>query len=108
MPTRLLAIGFILILGVAGCGQAQTTPLKAARVTIDGATHTAHPPACSQIQSYRTIDIGDQNGHIEAVVMLSGDQVIPQWVKIRDVAGFTGSFWHGGVGEAHADLTNSG
>ena len=106
MPTRLLAIGFILILGVAGCGQAQTTPLKAARVTIDGATHTARPAACSQIQSYRTIDIRDENGHVEAVVVPSGYRAIPQWVKIRDIGGFTGSFWHGGVGDADAEVTN--
>ena len=107
MQTRSLAIGFILIFGVAGCGQAQTRPLKAARVTIDGDTHTARPAACSQIQSYRTIDIGDQDGQLEAVVLLSGDRVVPQWVKIRNIAGFTGSFWLGGVGGAHADVANS-
>ena len=107
MQTRLLAVAFILIVGVAGCGQAPTTPAKAARVTIDGATHTTRPAACSQIQSYRTIDIGDQNGHVEAVVVLSGSRAIPQWVKIRNVDGFTGSFWQGGVGDAHADVTNT-
>jgi lipoprotein antigen len=107
VQNRLLAVGFVLIAGAAGCGQAQTTPLKPARVTVDGATHTARPAACSQIQSYRTIDITDRNGHVEAVVMLNGDRVIPQWVKIRDIDGFTGSFWHGGVGNAHADLTNT-
>ena len=107
MQSRLLAVGFVLIAGVAGCGQAQTTPLKPARVTIDGATHTTRPAACSQIQSYRTIDISDRNGHLEAVVTLSGDRVIPEWVKIRDIDGFTGSFWHGGVGNAHAELTNT-
>jgi hypothetical protein len=107
VQTRLLAVAFILIVGVAGCGQAPTTPAKAARVTIDGATHTTRPAACSQIQSYRTIDIGDQNGHVEAVVVLSGSRAIPQWVKIRNVDGFTGSFWQGGVGDAHADVTNT-
>ena len=104
---RLLAIGFIVVAGVAGCGQKQTTPLKPARVTIDGATHTARPAACSQIQAYRTLDIPDHSGHIEAVVVLNGDRAIPQWVKIRDVDGFTGSFWQGGVGDAHADVTNT-
>jgi len=106
---RLLAVAFILIAaaGVAGCGQAQTTPRKAARVTIDGTTRTARPAACSQIQAYRTIDIRDENGHVEAVVVLSGYRVIPQWVKIRNVDGFTGSYWQGGVGDAHADVTNS-
>ena len=107
MQNRLLAVAFILVVGVAGCGQAQTTARKVARVSIDGATHTTRPAACSQIQSYRTLDIGDQNGHIEAVVVLSGYRAIPQWVKIRDIDGFTSSFWQGGVGDAHAEVTNS-
>jgi Mycobacterium 19 kDa lipoprotein antigen len=113
VQNRLLAVVFVLLLGVAGCGQAQTLPRKAARVTIGGATHKARPAACSQIQaykpseSYRTLDVGDQNGRIEAVVLLNGDQATPQWVKIRDIDGFTGSFWQGGVGDAHAELTNN-
>ncbi len=108
MQNRWPAALFILIAaaGVAGCGQAQTMPRKAAHVTIDGTTRTARPAACSQIQSYRTIDIGDENGHVEVVVLLSGYRAIPQWVKIRNVDGFTGSYWLGGVGDAHADVTN--
>ncbi len=109
MPNRLAAVAFVLIAGaagVAGCAQAQTTSRKAARLTIDGATHTTRPAACSQDQSYRTIDVQDHDGQVEAVVLLSGYRVIPQWVKIRNIDGFTGSFWEGGVGDAHADVTN--
>ncbi|OBB64219.1 MULTISPECIES: lipoprotein LpqH [unclassified Mycobacterium] len=108
MRNRLIAVVFVLIagVGVAGCGQAQTTPRKAARLTIDGATHTTRPPACSQNQQYRTIDIKDRDGGVEAVVLTSGYRVMPQWVKIRNVDGFTGSFWEGGVGDARADVTN--
>ncbi|OBF53055.1 hypothetical protein A5756_16390 [Mycobacterium sp. 852002-53434_SCH5985345] len=108
MRNRLIAVVFVLIagVGVAGCGQAQTTPRKAARLTIDGATHTTRPPACSQNQQYRTIDIKDRDGGVEAVVLTSGYRVMPQWVKIRNVDGFTGSFWNGGVGDARADVTN--
>ncbi|OBI36976.1 hypothetical protein A5709_00965 [Mycobacterium sp. E1386] len=108
MRNRLIAVVFVVIagVGVAGCGQAQTTPRKAARLTIDGATHTTRPPACSQNQQYRTIDIKDRDGGVEAVVLTSGYRVMPQWVKIRNVDGFTGSFWEGGVGDAHADVTN--
>ena len=109
MRNRLLPMALALIAGVsgvAGCAQAQTTPRKAARVTIAGATHTTRPPACSQTQQYRTIDIGDRDGRVEAVVLLSGYRAIPQWVKIRNIDGFTGSFWQGGVGDAHADVTN--
>ncbi len=103
----MIAIAFVVVAGVAGCAQAQTTPLRAARLTIDGATHTTRPPACSQLQSYRTIDIRDRDGQVEAVVLLSGYRAIPQWVKIRNIDGFTGSFWEGGVGSAHVDVTNS-
>lgn len=108
MRNRLLAVVVLVIAGVglAGCGQAQTTPRKAARLTIDGATHSTRPPSCSQNQQYRTIDIKDHDGGVEAVVLTSGYRVMPQWVKIRNVDGFTGSFWEGGVGDAHAEVTN--
>ena len=108
MGDRLLAVALVLIAGagVAGCAQSQTTPRKAARVSIDGATHTTRPPACRQDQLYRTIDITDHDGHVEAVVLISGYRAMPQWVKIRNIDGFTGSFWQGGVGDAHADVTN--
>jgi hypothetical protein len=59
------------------------------------------------LQSYRTIDIRDRDGQVEAVVLLSGYRAIPQWVKIRNIDGFTGSFWEGGVGSARVDLTDS-
>jgi hypothetical protein len=106
MQNRLLAVAFVLLVGVAGCGEAQTLPRRAARVTIDGGSHTARPAACSQLQSYRTLDIGDQNGRVEAVVLVNGYRAVPQWVKIRDIGGFTGSFWRGGVGDADAEVSN--
>ena len=102
MRMRFVAVAVTVVAGVAGCAQAQTVPRTAARLTIDGATHSARPAACSQNQAYRTLDIPDCDGSVEAVVLLSGDRVIPQWVKIRNIDGFTGSFWEGGVGDAHA------
>jgi hypothetical protein len=108
MRSRWLPICFVLIAGtvVAGCGGPETVPRKAARLTVDGTTHTTSPADCRQDQSYRTIDIRDRGGEVEAVVSLSGYRAIPQWVKIRNIDGFTGSFWQGGVGDAHADVTN--
>jgi Mycobacterium 19 kDa lipoprotein antigen len=105
--TRFVAVAVSVVAGVAGCAQAQTVPRTAARLTIDGATHSARPAACSQNQAYRTLDIPDRDGSVEAVVLLSGDRVIPQWVKIRNIDGFTGSFWEGGVGDARADIGRS-
>lgn len=110
MHNRLVAravVALVLVATIAGCGAAETIPRHAARLTIDGNTHTTRPPACSQIQGYRTIDILDHDGRVEAVVLLSGETVIPQWVKIRNVGGFTGSFWQGGVGDAHVDLAQN-
>jgi hypothetical protein len=40
------------------------------------------------------------------VVLVSAYRVIPQWVKIRDIGGFSGSFWQGGAGDAQAEVTN--
>ena len=101
------AVALVLVATIAGCAQGETLPRKAARLTIDGNTHNTRPPACSQDQSYRSIDIRAHDGRVEAVMLLSGDRVIPQWVKIRNVDGFTGSFWEGGVGDAHVDLANN-
>jgi len=101
------AVALVLVATIAGCAQAETIPRKAARLTIDGNTHDTRPAACSQDQSYRSIDIRAHDGRVEAVMLLSGDRVIPQWVKIRNVDGFTGSFWEGGVGDAHVDLANN-
>jgi hypothetical protein len=97
----------IVVAGVAGCANAPTTPRAAAHLTIDGATHATRPAQCSQLQGYRTIDIRDRDSQVEAVVLLSGYRAIPQWVKIRNFGGFTGSFWQGGVGDAHVDLNNT-
>ncbi|GLB89092.1 hypothetical protein SRL2020448_06350 [Mycobacterium kiyosense] len=41
------------------------------------------------------------------MVLMSGDRVMPQFVKIRNVDGFTGSYYEGGVGDAHVDLAKN-
>lgn len=110
MQNRTVAVAGILVActsAVSGCGGAQIMPRKAAHVTIDGAAHTTRPPACSQIEAYRTIDIGDRGGQVQAVVLLSGDRVLPQFVKIRNIDGFTGSYYEGGVGNAHVDVNKN-
>jgi len=101
---RLVAAAVLVIASMAGCAETQTVPRKAAHLTIAGATHATSPAVCGQDQGYRTIDISDRDGKVEAVLLFSDARVIPQWVKIRNVDGFTGSFWQGGVGSAHADV----
>lgn len=105
MRKELIAVAFV-VAGVAGCSSPPTTPRAAANLTIDGATHATRPAKCSQLQGYRTIDIRDHDSQVEAVVLLSGPRTIPEWVKIHNVGGFTGSFWQGGVGDARVDVNN--
>lgn len=109
MQNRLFTVALVstaVVVSIAGCSAPQTTPRRAARLTIDGATHTTRPPSCRQDQMYRTINIPDRDGGVEAVVLLSGYRAMPQWVKIRNVDGFSGSVWQGGVGDAHVELNN--
>jgi hypothetical protein len=80
VQSRLVAkagVALAVVATISGCAQAETIPRKAARLTIDGNTHTTRPPACTQDQSYRTIDIREREGRVEAVVLLRGDRVIP-------------------------------
>jgi hypothetical protein len=103
---KVAGIAVFVAAGVSGCGDVQTVPRKAGHLTLDGATRSTRPPACSQDQQYRTIDLRDRDGQVEAVVLFNGDRVIPQWVKIRNIDGFTGSAWKGGVGDARVELAN--
>jgi len=108
---KVAGVGLVSASVVVGCADAQTVPRKAAHVTLERVTHVASPPACSRVGEdkglYQTIDIRDRGGQVEAVVLLSGDRAIPKWVKIRNVDGFNGSAWEGGVGQTHVDLVKS-
>lgn len=110
MPNRLArmaGVGLVVLAGVAGCADPQTVPRKAARLMLDGTTHVTRPPECSKVDKYQTIVIRDRDGQVEAVMLISGERAIPQWVKIRNIDGFNGSAWQGGVGETHAQLAKS-
>lgn len=99
----LAGAALVVVLGASGCaGQPLTRATQAARVTVGDETISTRAPTCGQQEMYRSIDIRDIGSRIQAVVLIKGDTAIPQWVKLRDVNGFTGSFWKGGVGDAHA------
>jgi Mycobacterium 19 kDa lipoprotein antigen len=108
---KVAGMALVVVAGVAGCGKAETVPRGAAHLTLDGTSRSTRPPACSRVGDengqYQTIDIRDHEGQVEAVVLISADRVIPKWVKIRNIDGFNGSAWAGGVGETHVDLVKS-
>jgi lipoprotein LpqH len=73
-----------------------------ASISIDGHdSGTTYPVTCDQIQWLLTIETHDVAPGFTVLVDI-GPEVLAKFVKIRDVGGFTGSFWRGGVGEGDA------
>jgi len=96
----LVAVG-----AISGCAsESHAPPERNAQVTIGGDTRTVPNIGCSSLEKYRTVDIGEGAASIEAVVVFNGMTISPEWVKISNFGGFTGSAWKGGVGSARARL----
>jgi Mycobacterium 19 kDa lipoprotein antigen len=94
----LVAVG-----AISGCtSQLHTPPERSAQVTVGGDTRTVPDIGCSYLDNYRTFDIAEGAGSIEAVIVFDGTRISPEWVKISNFGGFTGSAWKGGVGSAQA------
>ena len=90
---------------ISGCASESTAPPERnAQVTIGGDTRTVPNIGCDSLDKYRTLDIGEAAASIEAVMVFDGTKFSPEWVKISNFGGFTGSAWKGGVGSAQARL----
>lgn len=55
-------------------------------------------PRCERQQEYLSVEAGDPPGEITGVVDIGGVRPVAKWVKIRNLGGFTGDAWEGGVG----------
>jgi hypothetical protein len=96
----LVAVG-----AISGCASESTAPPERnAQVTIGDNTRTVPNIGCSDLDTYRTVDIGEGAASIEVVVVFDGTTISPEWVKISNFGGFTGSAWKGGVGSAQARI----
>lgn len=104
MPVRpltgLAATALALSAGLTGCSDQQETapPVTRATATIDGTTLAALTPRCERQQQYLSVRAGDRSGEVTGVLDVGGVRPVAEWVKIRDLGGFTGDFWRGGVG----------
>jgi hypothetical protein len=94
----------VVVAGMSACASERSAPARTARVTVDGDSQTVEI-ACSQLQGFRTINVGNEAAGLEATVLYDGTTIKPQWVKIRNFGGFTGSVWTGGVGSADASIS---
>jgi ipoprotein LpqH len=108
---------FMVVAGIAGCSSQQATPQPpgslpplTAHVSINGKdAGTTHTVNCSQVDRYMTIDTGTKDGGATAVVesVDSGSKISAQSVQIRNLGGFTGSYWTGVVGDANAGIAGT-
>jgi ipoprotein LpqH len=117
MPNRIAASTAAalaaLVLGACGSGS-QTATSGTASVTVNGNDTTIHIVKCSQVDWYRTIDIGgwyrtiDIGGDLAGVTVTIDERAQPLTttsVRIRNVGGFTGMYSQGGDGDASMTLS---
>jgi Mycobacterium 19 kDa lipoprotein antigen len=98
--TVVAAMTVVLSAGLTGCSDQQETapPVSRATVTVNGTAVGPLVPRCERQQRYLSIQAGDPPGEITGVLDVDGVRPVAKWVKIRDLGGFTGDFWEGGVG----------
>ncbi|MGH3676262.1 MAG: lipoprotein LpqH [Mycobacterium sp.] len=104
MTRRLGALAGAVSLGVAivGCSSSQQLSTPEARVVINGQGDN-YQVTCLQSGRAWTIETLDEEPGFTATVD-TGDAVTAEAVDIRNIGGFTGTFWKDNIGEADAEL----
>lgn len=102
----------VIVAGVAGCSsppprEPGALPAYTAQVTVNGwDTGRTDAVSCSQVGSLWTIDTGDTAAGTTAVVE-AGNAFTAKSVQIRNLAGFSGSYWDGHGGNADASIVGN-
>jgi ipoprotein LpqH len=106
MPNRIAAVGAaslaIVVLGACG---SQTAISSNASVTVDGKDARMQTVKCSQLEWYRTIDVGGDLARVTAVVDEHVQPLTTISVHIKNVGGFTGAYSQGGNGDANMSFS---
>lgn len=106
--TRRFTVAAVLLgaLTVAGCSSgADALTTHDARVIINGkATNALQPVTCTQTGRSWTIKTNDKEPGFTTTID-AGDEVTAQAVEIRNLGGFTGTFWDGNIGKAQAKIS---
>jgi ipoprotein LpqH len=103
LTVTMLLVGWAL----TGCGSsspaaipAEQLPPGTAHLRVNGQdVAVQHHIRCHSEQFYTTVEVGDDSAGLAAVVRNASAPAVES-VQIRNVAGFTGSFWTGLGGEA--------
>jgi ipoprotein LpqH len=102
----------VLAAGIAGCSSEPpaapqppgSLPPNTAHITVNGKdAGTITNLRCRQTSKIYTIETGNPQAGANAMIEF-GDKVTAQSVEIRNLAGFTGSYWEGTVGNGEATM----
>jgi hypothetical protein len=103
MPNRIAAAAAaalaIVVLGACS-SRGQTATSSTASVTVNGNNATIHAVKCSQLEWYRTIDIGGDLAGATVTIDERAQPLTTTSVRIRNLGGFTGMYSLGGNGDA--------
>lgn len=108
MQNRITAvIAAVLAMTVlAACGSRAASPVSGtASVTVDGKDSTMHIVECTQLEWYRTINIGSDFAGAKIVVDQRARPLTAESVRIQNINGFTGMYSRGDGGTADLSVT---
>jgi hypothetical protein len=108
MLNRLAAVAAVLTVAVAGaCTPRPQTPLVAtASVTVNSNEAKFQIVKCTQVEWYRTIDIGGNFSGATVAVDERAEPVTVNSVHIRNLGGFTGMYSQGDGDDAKTTLSS--
>ena len=99
------ATAVLLAALLAACGgQPRTQVASAASVTVNGNDAKLNVVKCTQVQWYRTINIGSDKAGATVRVDGRGAQVLLESVRVQNLGGFTGMYSRGGGDDANISL----
>jgi hypothetical protein len=107
MPNRIAAAAAVFAVAILGaCTPRPQTPLAGtASVTVNSNEAKFQIVKCTQVEWYRTIDIGGNFAGATVAVDARAEPVIVKSVHIRNLGGFTGMYSQGGEGDAGMSLS---
>lgn len=108
MLNRIAAVTIALSVAVVGaCTPRPQTPLGGtASVTVNGNDAKFQIVKCTQVEWYRTIDIGGNFSGATIAVDERAEPVVAKSVHIRNLSGFTGMYSQGDGDDAKTSLSN--
>ncbi|OIN81713.1 lipoprotein LpqH [Mycobacterium malmoense] len=109
MRSRIAAAFVAALAAVAVLGACTSRPptqvSSTASVTVNGNDANIHVVKCSQLEWYRTIDIGGDFAGATVVIDQRAEPLTTESVRIRNLGGFTGMYSRGDGGDADMSLS---